>query len=79
FATCSTCPPSPTSSSSRPSIPALHPKTTTRRRTPASPKPLTSRLDRTSVQASPGPTTPESRTRGRRLPWVVPLALENCR
>ncbi|KAH9959771.1 hypothetical protein BC827DRAFT_1211395, partial [Russula dissimulans] len=56
-------------------VSALHPKTTARRRTPASPKPLTRRLDRTNVQASPGPIPSESRTRGRRLPWVVPLAL----
>ncbi|KAH9962566.1 hypothetical protein BC827DRAFT_1196608, partial [Russula dissimulans] len=49
--------------------------TTARRRTPASPKPLARPFDRTNVQASPGPTPSEHRTRGRRPPWVVPLAL----
>ncbi|KAH9958490.1 hypothetical protein BC827DRAFT_1219970, partial [Russula dissimulans] len=56
-------------------IPALHPKTTARRRTPASPKPLTRRPDRANVQASPGPIPSKSRTGGRRPPWVVLLAL----
>ncbi|KAH9952805.1 hypothetical protein BC827DRAFT_1252365, partial [Russula dissimulans] len=74
----SSCPPSPTTSPSRLLIPALHPKTTARRRTPASPEPPTRPFDRTNVQASPGPIPSESRTRGRRLPWVVPLVLEIC-
>ncbi|KAH9961929.1 hypothetical protein BC827DRAFT_1200426, partial [Russula dissimulans] len=52
---------------------------TARRRIPASPIPLTRPFDRTNVQASPGPIPSESRTPGRRLPWVVPLALEICR
>ncbi|KAH9958411.1 hypothetical protein BC827DRAFT_1219389 [Russula dissimulans] len=50
-------------------------KTTARRRTPTSPKPLTRPFDRTNIQASPGPTLSEPQTRGRRPPWDVPLAL----
>ncbi|KAH9952455.1 hypothetical protein BC827DRAFT_1254877, partial [Russula dissimulans] len=49
---------------------ALHPKTTARRRTPASPKPLTRCLDRTNVQASPGPIPSESRTRAVAFPGL---------
>ncbi|KAH9953247.1 hypothetical protein BC827DRAFT_1249749, partial [Russula dissimulans] len=71
--------PSPTTSSSRLLIPAPRPKTAACRRTPASPEPLTRRFYQANAQASPGPIALESRTCGRRLPWVVPLALAICR
>ncbi|KAH9955707.1 hypothetical protein BC827DRAFT_832896 [Russula dissimulans] len=66
------CPPSPITSSSRFSPP----QNDRAPKTPSSLEPLTRRLDQTNVQASPGLIPLESQTRGRRLSWAVPLALE---